>query len=81
MITRLWRVSLTYFDDLDALRGLHGTRLRDRRRGRLRPRDSRPLRRPRQPLRNGVRNLMISRIWHGYTRPGDADSYAALLDR
>jgi heme-degrading monooxygenase HmoA len=22
---------------------------------------------------------MISRIWHGYTRPGDADAYEALL--
>ena len=22
---------------------------------------------------------MISRIWHGYTRPGDADTYDALL--
>src|SRR5258708_18873393 len=23
--------------------------------------------------------LMISRIWHGYTTPGDADAYEALL--
>ena len=55
-------VSLTYFDDLDAVRAFTGPDyetavVADHARGILVRFDDR------QPLRNGLRNLMISRIW------------------
>jgi heme-degrading monooxygenase HmoA len=35
--------------------------------------------RPRTHLGKGEKRTMISRIWHGWTTPGNADTYEALL--
>ena len=74
-------VSLMCFDDLDAVRTLAGPDYEtagvaeDEARLVLARFDDHV-----GHYENGLGDVMISRIWHGYTRPGNADVYEALLD-
>ena len=54
-------VSLTFFDDLDAIRAFAGPDYETAVVADERPRGSRPIRRSRRPLRNGLRDLVIRR--------------------